>query len=53
MLEREQKQRASDAKTFAAELEGLGERQPSDWPASLQAAFQQNAKAAVEVGVQA
>jgi len=50
MLEREQKQRAADAKAFAAELESLASRQPSTWPASLQAAFQQKAKAAVEVG---
>jgi hypothetical protein len=49
MLEREQKQRAVDAIAFAADMEGLASRQQTSWPASLRTAFQQNAKAAVEV----
>ena len=49
MLADEQKRRSADAKTFAAEIEGLASRDMSAWPANLRTLFQQNTKSAADV----
>ncbi len=49
MLAEEQKQRATDAKAFAAEIEGFASQDSAAWPANLRNLFQQKAKSAADV----